>query len=332
MADAQNVIRVSRDGTGNYSEVSVAVAAASPGDTLIVDSGWYDFGTISKGVRIVGLPGAQLDRATVIDIPWNQTFTLSGFAQARDLGLRIYDNEGMVHLQDLRLLHGSVVGNTYVTISDSSFQGLGVEDSQVVITNSVISSGSSVGIDTRNSHLTLVDTDVIGGSTILFGTPPVIDAIEGTLVLAGDTQVLRYTAAPEPLLFTTNTRVILGDNLSMGCAALSNCLEQPITWMDGEFDGGKSQFILGTNAGAGDLFAMAVSLPNRGQYLPVGKLLLDPASLLILEIGQLDGSGRAEVKVPLTPALSGFGFALTFQSLVVGASDFSLTTPVTLVF
>lgn len=332
LASAQQVIRVSRDGTGNFTEVSAAVAAAAPGDTLIVETGFYDFGVIEKGLRIVGMPGAQLDVAMVTSIPSNQVFTLSGFAQVRGLGLRIYDNQGMVHLQDVRLLHGSILGSNSVSIASSSFQGMGIEDSKVIITDSIISSGSSLGIDSRDTDLTLVDTDVIGGSTVLFGTPPVIDTINGSLVFAGDSQVLRYSVSPVPLLATTNTRVIIGSSSPASCGSVSDCLVAPVFWMDGKLDASKSQFVLGTNAYAGDHFATAVSLPSRGQFLPAGELFLDPASLLILAIGQIDATGRTEIRLPLDPSLTGFGYALSFQSLVVGASDIALTLPVTLVF
>ncbi len=111
-AVAQTTWIVDAGGSGNFQDIPPALAAAAPGDTLLVRPGTYTPGTTSIGVHLVGGPGVVLNsgRFTVQGLPAGQTFAMTGF-QAPTYGsieLGLSNDQGRVVFQDLRSDVGGV--------------------------------------------------------------------------------------------------------------------------------------------------------------------------------------------------------------------------------
>ncbi len=115
---------------GSYPELSAAVQVARPGDTIHVGPGTYQAISVHKGVRILAEFGAFLDVTygpfIISDIPREQTLVLAGFEfkWPRPVRVQLKNNEGQVHLSDLRVLPMLVNRAPGITIERSAFVSL----------------------------------------------------------------------------------------------------------------------------------------------------------------------------------------------------------------
>lgn len=105
------VWRVTSDGSGDFTEISAAVATAAAGDTIEVSSGSYFFGVtlVGKGLNLVAAAGERvLVRSLAIDhVPAGQGVLVRGFdvgphafGDSGRPGLTVTDCDGLVWLED----------------------------------------------------------------------------------------------------------------------------------------------------------------------------------------------------------------------------------------
>ena len=117
----------------DFTDLPTAVAAASSGDTILVQTGPFGEGatpfSTSKGLTIVGVGGlvpissTATARYEITDLPLGETFCMVGFDRPWDgeLNFRIANCQGRVHLDRLRCRENQVFLPTWpsIEIADS---------------------------------------------------------------------------------------------------------------------------------------------------------------------------------------------------------------------
>ncbi len=87
----------------DFTDIAPAIAAASPGDVLLVRSGSYSAFTLTKGLSLLGEPGVTVTHTSdvvVTDLPLGQVAVLTDFStQASHARIRIEDCAGTVIVQ-----------------------------------------------------------------------------------------------------------------------------------------------------------------------------------------------------------------------------------------
>jgi hypothetical protein len=174
-------------GSGHFTDLPAAIAAAAPGDTLLVLPGRYTPASVNKGIAIVGGVGCELRAQPffVRDLPLGQLFTITGFNDAPGSPATDFVIErcaGRVHLQKLDsttvfpqfgYLAGSlrIVDCQAVSVHECGFYGgPGAEliRSSAAFTNSRMvgqdwSSGAESGLDAVDSRIEFANCSFQGG-------------------------------------------------------------------------------------------------------------------------------------------------------------------------
>lgn len=188
--EAQAVLRVNVNGTGDFSDLLAAVAAASPGDTLLIGPGTYNGPVIDKPLRLVadGL-GVELNSGMLIrNIAFPDQVLLNGIEAApADLStgsLTIQNCTGTVWVDsfqlDTFLAPGAFIieNSSNVVLVDclgAAFGGIGLD-----VTNSTVHvqggeflgsratslADGSPALLASNSDIDLLDVSLIGGNGV----------------------------------------------------------------------------------------------------------------------------------------------------------------------
>ena len=163
---------VDDDGPADFSSIVAAVAAVSPGDTLLVMPGFYQAALIDKELILVGPAGGPRPKVdgelTVVGAP---SFTLAGF----DLeNLRVEGVTGRGRVDDCAVngqagdsgLYGTfrIVDCSAVEVSRTT--SVGKKDFSTFL------SDGSTGLTVEGSHVALVDCVIVGGD----GGPTTLEA------------------------------------------------------------------------------------------------------------------------------------------------------------
>ncbi len=185
---AQQTWTVSESGGGNFTTLQAALAAASPGDTILVLPGTYDATlTTSKGVALLGGAAVNIMGQFALDgLPAGQTFAMKGFTGNSFFWLTqlvVRSCQGDVVLEDVNVSAAywdpnqlTWVLRTAITIADSRF---------VSIAGGTLSGGPAVSI--VRSSVVVENASVSGrstGTSFLMGAAA-IQCDVGQLVLAG---------------------------------------------------------------------------------------------------------------------------------------------------
>jgi hypothetical protein len=99
---------VDQSGGGQFTDIPPAIAAAQPGDVLLVMHGSYSAFTLDKGLTIIGYGNPTVaGTAAVSSVPLGQTAVLSSLAPtdlsiAGCLGPVIVQNLGVIHFADVQ--------------------------------------------------------------------------------------------------------------------------------------------------------------------------------------------------------------------------------------
>ncbi len=167
----------------NFTDVPPAVAAAAPGDTLLIRSGTYTPPiAISKGLTLS--PESSGDVAVfspatldIAGLPMGQRCALKSLhgVGGNPLLLRCADNLGSVHVEDLRWFRPWINRCSQVTLASCRGPTGYIKDSVVSISTSefiggvgVYGMGASPGLYIENSRLTLQETDAQGEDCISY--------------------------------------------------------------------------------------------------------------------------------------------------------------------
>jgi hypothetical protein len=104
---AQQTFVVDQNGGGQFTDIPPAIAAASPGDTILVRPGTYSIFALDKGCRVLGDPGAALTGSRggafeVSNLPLGQSAVVRGFTGSFGvLTMSILDSAGHVHVESI---------------------------------------------------------------------------------------------------------------------------------------------------------------------------------------------------------------------------------------
>jgi hypothetical protein len=334
-----------------FTTIPPAIAAASPGDTVLVLAGTYTQTLdIDKGIRLVGR-GANLQLSLfpsfpaidVHDLPAGETFAMSGFTLTppasgqSTLRLDVRDCAGPVALRDLSSNNTqrwsiTVLRCAQVHIASSFVYGITSTDSVLLVEHCSTEPAAFTGMQVNSGSAVLVGNTLRGGSGP-FGGPGLrlnggtvvatrceirgspgrsaIETVQGLLVLDPSALLVPGSGAPP---------------VSGPIAPASLAFASLVAATDGAI------LTVDSHGPAGEWFATFLSLAAPQWISPLGVSWLDPATALLLPIASYDPVTRTHsLAVPHPPLPPGIVFTLQSvhfapQGPVFGVPSL-LTTP-----
>ena len=303
-----------------FLTIPAAIAAASPGDTVLVMPGTYTQPLdIAKGIRLVGhdailsvstLPGSPW--VLVHDLPVAQSFAMLGFhtvVPTTIAPVRVRDCAGLVAFRDLgggRWGFGST-NNSQLYVAASFLSGITCTDSTVVLEDCLMEPPTLSAIFATNSSVTVVHCTVPGSAGPFSGPGVHIDG--GTLV-ATDSEIRGSNGGFSAIVATGASLV-----LDASTALLPTGSAPPITGavptiqdqasLRATTDGTVAH--LDGHGPAGGLFVMALGLPGPRVATVLGDCWVDLASLAPFYVDVYDPIDRRHALIlphpPLPPGL-----------------------------
>jgi parallel beta-helix repeat protein len=164
---AENILYVGGGGSGNYTTIQSAIAAAQPGDTIFVLSGTYNENVyIDKSLNIIGyskpvINGIDSHKSTIEIMSDNVTF--SGFEIHNSVGLPLYYSGIAIGKQEI--FRYVVINNCYIS---NAYYGIMIKGDHHTISNSLIKNIQKYGImlvsGTENIKISnnTIDADTAG--------------------------------------------------------------------------------------------------------------------------------------------------------------------------
>lgn len=153
-ATAADTIVVDDDGGPgvDFTNLPPAIAAADPGDLIVVRAGSYTWITLDKGLRILAEPGVTLPLVEIRLVPADQLVHVSGLYA--DWYYLVRDCAGPVLLEHL-------------TSGSQKIDFLDVEDcADVRVRHATFRNQNGTGIDVKSSFIEVVDVVTEGGDNL----------------------------------------------------------------------------------------------------------------------------------------------------------------------
>lgn len=324
-----------------FANIQSAIAAAAPGDTVLVTAGTYaELLAVDKGIRLIGQDAQLADfpvlpAVEVHDVPATQTFVMSGFSTTgsspwSSVDVAVHDCAGPVLLHDLQApsLTWSVVVTHCRSVHIAGLQYCSIRsvDSDTIVENCTLYEPSFVGAIVDSGVLSLVDCYAAGG----IGAPGAL--VQGGLLVATRSQISAsaFTAFPTPAIASTGGAVLLDPSCVLlpgqGTAPVSGATPTiaPFASLITADDG--VTLTVEAHGPAGLPFATLFSAPSPALPTPFGVTWLDPGTALVLQFAAFDATTRlANVAVPHPPLPPGTAFAV--QSLVFDGGALRLGVP-----
>lgn len=350
----------------NFTDLPSAVAAASSGDTILVQTGPFGEGatpfSTSKGLTIVGVGGlvpissASTARYEITNLPLGETFCMVGFDRPWDgeLNFRIDNCQGRVHLDRLRCRENQAFLPTWPSIE--------ITDSGDVTLREVSTFGSPA-VAITNSDVDLVHCQLgvtyigLAGGMAVSATDSTVDVVQPrfdtgfgataaivtdncTLTITGHAQVfgnLSYVRNPTGAVVDATGGIVrhdpmvqlepqLGTPAITGSAAVVSAT-LPATWCAAAIRG--QPLLLQSRAPANAFVWLALGTPAPTVGTPLGPLSIDPfASPLVFgpSIATTLGITSLTINVPAGALL---GSMFTSQAIVLDQGALSLGLPCT---
>ncbi|MEM7202648.1 MAG: hypothetical protein AAF628_20435 [Planctomycetota bacterium] len=352
-ASAQTTWVVSSYGGAQFTQVQPAVDAAAPGDTILVQPGFYSAVTIDKGVlvlasqaRMTTLLGANI---TVRDVPAGQRAVVRGFITMLRSGpaaeIEVRDCAGSVHLDRLRATHVvDIRRSPHVSLRDvtTAVGELHVEDSTVTATDcrfrGATVSMNQYGLFCRNSQVTAAGCQFRGGDGNPFQPVPwegvLLDG--GLLVLAGTDSVVAAGTSPFAPTLGTSAIEARSGTLTIdpgvtllptnGAPAVRGAATTAIAPVADTRTDVSDGILTGTLNAPGATFAWLIAdVPVlRPLATPFGSLWVGPTSVVVAAAPPgPSGELTASVGVAGLPP----GFTVVLQGAVRRGSTLALATP-----
>ncbi len=181
-AQATWIVDASGGAGAQFTALPPAIAAAAPGDTLLVRAGSYTPFIVSKGIRIVGEPGVvvvptAVSSVAIVGVPAGEQFSMRGLEVTCPgfcpvTHINISDNRGSVHLEDVR----------FSTRNDTGMHV--ARNDHVTLTRCVGNARGCLFI--QQSTVSVVDCQLRGEVGVyLIGSPPAIDIHNSVVDIAG---------------------------------------------------------------------------------------------------------------------------------------------------
>ncbi|MDO8348772.1 MAG: hypothetical protein Q7T30_00945, partial [Planctomycetota bacterium] len=162
-------------GPGGFAQIHTAIAAAAPGDVIVVQAGTYDPFTLNKGLTLTAAPGAVVNIAqpqvlgtvmTVFQIPAGQ--------RAHVVGIRFRNPQQFLSFDLVNVLGGTIAFADCVFEGHASAMdpGLSVRQSDVVMQRCIVLGGAitnaSAGYGGGGNDALLLDQSRLAASDCLF--------------------------------------------------------------------------------------------------------------------------------------------------------------------
>lgn len=364
---AQTTWTVRASGGAQFTSLAAAVAAASPGDTILVQQpamleAVVGF-TTDKGLTIVGEGGAVPIATTatpieVVGLPAGQRFRMAGFTQIQngELRVRVQNCQGEVHLDNLRCREPDLFGPQGASIRIDGCDSVTLRDVETFGVPAVWISTSRVTLTL--CRLGLIGTGVGGGTSVWIDGASDVDVVEprfdsgGTAVPigVGDLSMLRVRGSTAAYVrsrsvFGVGTPVMTAASSAVSfdpAVQLAPGLYQPLfdlysgvsitmTSLPGSWCGRAlpGQILtLQTSAPVGSGVFQVIGRPMPAVATPLGPLAIDPTLGYLFSLGSVvQGSGQVDTGFFLPPSLP-LGETFATQAIVLDGSDIRLGAPV----
>ncbi|MCA8972151.1 MAG: hypothetical protein KDC95_20355 [Planctomycetes bacterium] len=333
----------------DFTEIAPALTAASDGDVLRVRAGDYRPWTTSKGVALLGDPGAVIhlgivEVCAVRNLGAGQRFVLRGFQFVEDYPLNGADSyfeatqcKGSVHLESLvegawRKAFAKFDHCDFVTVAHhASSRRFDVVSCRVTMHDVNITAGTvdfalpSPALGLRDSYVEITECVLRGAIGNSYVAPsPAIIATSSAIELRGSKNssiaggILRQVHAPAIRADATSTlridpRVTIVGSIDGGVVTRERMIAL-------EVGGGllSTSKIYDVVAPAGDFVVIFGALPAPSLRTPIGELWLDLASLYVVGAAQIGASGMWQITTPIPSNPSLRGVVLAYQVLDIG--------------
>jgi hypothetical protein len=353
----------------HFTTLAPAIAAAQEGDLVLVRAGTYRPVTVSKGLRLVGEPGAEIRSQANTEV-----MRFENLAAGRVLhvsGFRFTDGSvwnlpvsavvvsrcaGRVHLEGLQLLYGwqhfalVIEHCASVTVNQCSAEpGVSISTSYATFTECVLHGRSTnagaiaQGVSAYASTVELVQCDVKGSNGS--GHAPAYQGVRAdyaTIVVRGDAQSriaggLFGGTVPAPAIadpYWHQSHLVLDPTVTLvggvdGFAS-QTLRRLPALRASGGALGGTLTLALGSPAG--EPFLVLGSLPALPTPLPpLGDLLIDPALFFVVASGTQGVSEQTVFPRAIPAGEELRGWALAYQALSAPTAGIEFSNAATVV-
>lgn len=349
---AQRTWVVNGLGGRDFLDLPPAVAAANPGDTIVVEASGrlYTPTTISKGITLMQTVDGWRTRCDldVVNVPIGETFVLSGWRGYYDLSIR--DCAGDVHIsrcaswqlgttdyQELEIVNCHLVTldlcrvdelrvtNSRVMATRCAFIGGLVDLSSLLFSPAIVMSNSDV-------TLSLPDCVMISPAGINAQIPAVV-MTGGRLVVSGGGVLHGATSccppSTSPAIRSSGGTVIVDPEVQLNLSG-GTTVTGTSTFLTREMPAIQVPFltetiVVGTPGAA--VFILA-SLPADPIPTPFGEFWLDrtPGYAMLLDSGTIDARGLHYYFHNWFDTMQP-GMVTTWQGVVVDGTGIHLTTP-----
>lgn len=341
---AQSSWIVDQSGAGHFTTLAQAYAAASPGDLVVVRSGYYYGAAVaSVGVTVLCDASVQFDVSFaefgVRDLPAGQTFAMRGGQVARmphfPSDFVVDRCAGAVHFDRVDASSIAITGAStirdvaHVTLQRCEFADLSVERATIALADCRITGQSGPALRAASTSLSIsggivhgrlgtAALELAGGCTVDLAGPAMIDG--SPAVLGTSTDHLRHAAsvqfrAPSPPVIRTT-----GSVTPLGLPAVSS-----------DSDRANGVLSIVVSAEPGSLTAVFADTPVAPILRwPLGSLWVRPTAPVVdLRLVLANGAYTLTVSVPRVPPAA----RITLQPIsILAGRGLALGAPATLVF
>lgn len=123
----------------DFTDLPPAVAAAAPGDTILVRAGAYASTTIRKGVRLLGQGQVQVANLTLDALPSQQEFVAKGLGVTQ---LTTQNCVGRLHIESVQvgplIAFARIRNCRAVTIANCTLRATSIDNSLVALSNTTL--------------------------------------------------------------------------------------------------------------------------------------------------------------------------------------------------
>lgn len=336
-ATAQQTLVVGTGGT--FATIASAIAAAAPGDTVLVQGGfWVEMLDVDKGIHLVGR-GARLglgllfpQSVAVHDVPAGQVFTMSGFVAdgSFDLLVTITDCDGIVALRELgsnTLRRWSVRGtdSAQIAVEACDLRVASFDRCAAELAGSVVDPVSVNGLSLTSSRVAVVACTVHDGG--LFNFPPIWQ-IGGELALTRST--VYAVSASAPAILATDATILVDPSTTLTPSGGQPAVAGTFGLATFEFasltagtDG--QTLTMDAHGTAGAPFLTLLSLPAPETPSPYGFAWIDSVQWIVVDAAAYP-PGRLRTASFAHPALPA-GFTVALQTVWLSPTGAVLGTP-----
>jgi len=307
----------------DFRDIPAAVNAANDGDVILCRAGNYTGTTTSKGITLLGAPGATLNALirrgmTVLSLPAGQTFAMKGFS-ANFSGLpgvsplRVGNSLGRVHLEDLDFVADYRALDLTGTVTMSHVRVSG--SYALWITNGDLSASRCTFVGTSTDALLLGSAgfvvDLAYCTATSIGSGNAVGGLASSVAISGDSSS-SYTG-PVSVSVLGGFFVDPAIQFSHGRPAGAMLRRIPALEAMGAAPG--QSIATSLYSPAGELVVLVLSWPDYPFPVPpFGTMWIDPTSMFYFAVGIQDQTEHWQQQLPV-PASAPRGLAIGLQGM-----------------